>query len=205
MLASYVQQIEDKEERNKKAQTLVELMRNINPSLKDTGEYYQKIWDHLFLITDLELDVESPYPKPAANSIMRGEPKPLDYNNNELSFRHYGRNTELLIKSAIEKEDKEEQFDSITYIGRLMKKFYSAWNGESVDNAVIAGHIKRLSNGKLNVDLERINQKNAWDLNSATGSRNNQSKFKSGAKKVSNDSRSGVHNKKKRNFNNPKK
>jgi len=163
MLASFVQKIEDKEERNKKAQTLVELMRNINPSLKDTGEYYQKIWDHLFLITGLELDVEAPYPKPEESVIMRGEPKPLNYNSNELLFRHYGRNTELLIKSAMEKEG-EDQFKAIVYIGRLMKKFYSAWNGENVDNNVIAGHIKRMSQSKIVVDLEKINEKKLWDV-----------------------------------------
>jgi len=204
MLASYVQGIEDKEERNKKAQTLVELMRNINPSLKDTGEYYQKIWDHLFLITGLELDVESPYPKPEESSIVRGDAKPLDYNNNELPFRHYGRNTELLIKSALEKEGEEEQFNAIIYIGRLMKKFYASWNGENIDNAVIAGHIKRLSGGKLTVDLGKINERNAWDvvINSGSGPRNNnQSKYKAGAKRSNNDSRNNNGAKKKKNYN----
>jgi len=205
MLASFVQEIEDKEERNKKAQTLVELMRNINPSLKDTGEYYQKIWDHLFLITGLELDVEAPYPKPEESVIMRGEPKPLHYNSNELFFRHYGRNTELLIKSAMEKEG-EDQFKAIVYIGRLMKKFYSAWNGENVDNNVIAGHIKRMSQSKIQVDLEKINEKKLWDVGGnanfrSGGSNTQQSKYKSGGgMKKSNNNNYNNANKKKKNY-----
>jgi len=195
MLADYVQNIEDKEERTKKAHTLVELMRNINPSLKDTVEYYQKIWDHLFLITGLRLDVEAPYPKPEESVIMRGAPKQVDYNTHDLSFRHYGRNTELLIKSAIEKENPEEQFDAIVYIGRLMKKFYSSWNGENIDNGVIAGHIKRLSGGKLTVDLDKINEEKLWEVqatfnNMSNNPRSGQKRTHSGGPRR-NDNRSG--------------
>lgn len=192
MLAEYVQNIEDKEERTKKAHTLVELMRNINPSLKDTVEYYQKIWDHLFLITGLELDVEAPYPKPEESVIMRGAPKNVDYNTHDLSFRHYGRNVELLISSAMAKETPQEQFDAMVYIGRLMKKFYAAWNGENIDNAVIAGHIKRLSGGKLIVDLEKIAEKNLWDVqavSSGSSPRYQQKRHSSGGRR--NDSRGG--------------
>lgn len=202
MLAEYVQNIEDKEERTKKARTLVELMRTINPSLKDTVEYYQKIWDHLFLITGLNLDVEAPYPKPEESVIMRGAPKKIEYNSHDLNFRHYGRNTELLIQQAIEKTDAEERFDAIVYIGRLMKKFYSSWNSENIDNAVIAEHISRLSKGQLKADLEKINEQNLWDVQVSGGNSRPQQRRHSNHRR--NDSRGGGRSNHKSNGRSPR-
>jgi len=196
MLSSYLQTLENKDERSKKAKTLVELMRNINPSLKDTGDYYHKIWDHLFLITELELDVDSPYEIPEEPTIIRGEPSQLSYNNNKIRFRHYGKNTELLIKSAIEKEDEEEQFKAIVYIGRLMKKFYASWKSDNIDNAVIAEHISILSDGKLKVDLDKINENNSWDLGFQ---RNNNNRYRTNTKRPT-----GHYNKKRKTYSNNK-
>ncbi|MFK7900813.1 MAG: DUF4290 domain-containing protein [Cyclobacteriaceae bacterium] len=160
MLAEYVQAIEDKEERSKRAHSLVELMRIINPSLRDTNEYYQKIWDHLYHMTDLKLEVDTEFEKPKETIAEKSRPQKLEYSSNRISFKHYGKNVELLIQKAIEEEDEKEKFDILIYTARLMKKFYTAWNRDNVEDTVIAKHIHQLSKGEIELDLEKVKEEN---------------------------------------------
>lgn len=161
-LVSYVQEMKDEEKKKEFSYTLVELMKLINPALKDGNEYSQKLWDDLFIISDFKLDVEGPYPKPDQEILSR-KPDKLDYNNHQLRYKHYGRNIELLVEQATEIEDPQERKDAIIYLGRLMRSFYGIWNKEVVDESVIVDHIKELSHGKLNIDLSEVKEQNLFE------------------------------------------
>ena len=161
-LVNYVHEIEDEEKRKKYSYTLVELMKLINPALKDGNEFAQKLWDDLFIISDFKLEVDSPYPKPAPEVLTR-KPDKLDYNNHKLKYKHYGRNIELLIQQATEIEDEQERRDAVIYLGRLMRSFYGVWNKEVVDESVIVNHIKELSEGKLTIDLQTVKEQNLFE------------------------------------------
>ena len=161
-LVNYILEIKDEEKRKEYSYTLVELMKLINPALKDGNEFTQKLWDDLFIISDFNLEVDSPYPKPAPEVLTR-KPDKLEYNNHKLKYKHYGRNIELLIKQATEIKDEQEQKDAIIYLGRLMRSFYGVWNKEVVDEGVILGHIKELSEGKLSIDLKTVKEQNLFE------------------------------------------
>jgi hypothetical protein len=164
-LAEYVVKIEDKEQRNRYANTLIELMRLINPVAKETpAEYSQKLWDDLYIMSGFNLDVDSPFPMPE-KELLGKKPKRLDYNNNEVSYKHYGRNVELLIQKAIELEDEEEKAAAVIFLGRLMKSFYAAWNKEVIDEEVIIEHIRALSGHKLDINVEEVKAKNLFESN----------------------------------------
>ena len=90
-LVDYIQNIQDDEKRKEYSHTLVELMKLINPALKDGNEFSQKLWDDLFIISDFKLEVDSPYPKPVIDVLSR-KPAKLDYNTHKLKYKHYGRN-----------------------------------------------------------------------------------------------------------------
>jgi len=162
-LVNYLDKIEDREERTRKAHILVELMKQINTNMKENPELTQKIWDDLFIISDFELDVDSPYPKPE-KTVLTKKPKPLSYNTHQKKYKHYGENIELLIKKACEYEDEEEKETAIIYIGRLMRSFYSSWNKELIDESVIIKHINELSDGKLDISLEKVKANNLFDV-----------------------------------------
>lgn len=161
-LVQFVKTVEDKEKRNKYAATLVELMKQINPNVKDSNDYHQKVWDDLFIISDFNLDAEGPFPVPNAE-ILERKPDRVPYKSNEIRFRHYGRNVEIMIGQAIEMENEEEKQGAIVAVGRLMKSFCLSWNKDSVEDRVILEHIKKLSGGKLDMDLAFIEEHKLFD------------------------------------------
>ncbi|WMJ74534.1 DUF4290 domain-containing protein [Cytophagaceae bacterium ABcell3] len=164
-IVKYILSIEDREKRSRFARTLVELMKQINPTMRDAQDTYQKIWDHLYVISGFKLDVDSPYPMPEV-SILSRKPMKVEYNTHNLRFRHYGRNVELLIQKAIDTDDPEEKEAAISFVGKLMKRFYSAWNKESIDDEIIIEHLRILSNNKLDIDVEKVKSENLFDSNS---------------------------------------
>ncbi len=163
-IVAYILKIEDRELRTKYAITCIDLMRQINPNIKDTQEHLSKLWDQLYIISNFELDVDSEYPMPEKDAIGK-TPSIVDYNSNKLYYKHYGRNIELVIQKAIEMTDPEEKEAAIIYLGRTMKKFYITWNKDNIEDEVIISHIKEMSKGKLQVDEEKVKSQNLFDTN----------------------------------------
>lgn len=160
-LVKYVKTIEDHAERTSYAYTLVELMKQINPAMKESPEYNQKVWDDLFIISEFDLDIDSPYTMPEKESIGK-RPKHIGYNNYNIKIKHYGRNIEILINKARELEGAERE-EAIIFVGRLMKSFQYIWNKETVDDSLILKNIEDLSNGELTMPIERIREENLFD------------------------------------------
>ena len=159
----YIKTVEDKEKRNKLAATLVELMKMINPEFsKDAQEYTQKVWDDLFIISKFDLDVESPFPIPEV-TILDRKPDRMKYQSNEIKFRHYGRNIEILINDAIAMEDPAEKEGAIIAIGKLMKSFYQTWNKDNIEDEQVLKNIKQLSKDQLDIDIEKVKANGLFD------------------------------------------
>jgi len=163
-MVSYIMKIEDRDLRTKYAITCVELMRIINPNIKETQEHYTKLWDQLYIISNFQLDVDSPFPMPEREVIGK-KPNHVEYNSNKLFYKHYGKNIELVIQKAIAMEDPEEKEAAIIYLGRTMKKFYCTWNKENVEDDLIISHIHEMSKGKLQVDVEKVKAQSLFDTN----------------------------------------
>ncbi len=162
-LVDHILTIEDKETRNRQAATLVGLMKQINPNIKEGAEYEQKVWDDLFIISNFELDVESPYPIPD-KTILGRKPDIVKYNSNNIRYKHYGRNMELMVQKAIEAEDPEEKEAGIVHIGKLMKTFFNVWNKDNIDDDLIIQNIKELSKGKLTIDPEKVKELGLFEV-----------------------------------------
>ncbi|MCG8391325.1 MAG: DUF4290 domain-containing protein [Cytophagales bacterium] len=190
-LVNYLGTIEDEEERLKNAHTLVELMKQIAPSVKETNETNQKLWDDMHIMSEFNLDIDGPYPVPEKD-VLNKKPERVPYVNNRIKYKHYGRNIELLVKEAIKKEDPQEREDAIIYIGKLMKSFYSSWNKEVIEDAVILENIKAISDGALDIDLERVKEDNLFE-------RLYKDKRKSGRQQGKPDNRKGGRNRRRRN------
>ncbi len=161
-LVAHLKTIDNKEDRNKKAATLVELMKLINPDLGNDSETDQKVWDDLHIISNFELDIEGPFPKPDAEVLDR-KPERLKYYSNEIKYRHYGRSVELLIDQAIAMEDPKEKEGAVVAIGRLMKSFFQTWNKESIEDEQILKNIKKLSKDQLDINIETVKELGLFD------------------------------------------
>ncbi|GAB4021081.1 DUF4290 domain-containing protein [Spirosoma sp. KCTC 42546] len=149
--------IEDREKRTRYAHILIELMRQIHPNMKDGQDYYNKLWDDLYIMSGFTLDVDSPYPPPSEEALGK-KPQRVPYNTHHLKFKHFGRNVDLLIAKAVSLEEPEERRAFVSYLTRLMRTFYQAWNKESVEDETIYQSLIELSNGKLYDDIKLIRE-----------------------------------------------
>jgi len=147
-MVDHIKTIEDRDERNRAAKTIIQIMGNLNPHLRDIGDFKHKLWDHLALIADFELDIDSPFPPPEASKFNE-KPKQVPYKQGDIRFLHYGRIIELLIDAASGMEEGEEKEYLTTLIVNQMKKSYITWNRGQVADEVIIGDMKMLSGGKL--------------------------------------------------------
>ena len=149
-MVDYAKTIEDREKRTEAAKFIVSVMASMNQQNKDAGDYRQTLWDHLFIISKFELDVDGPYPMPEKEALTR-KPDKVQYSDNKIRFRHYGKNIEAIIKKATEYEDGPEKEALIHAIANHLKKSYLNWNRESVDDVAIEKHLEILSGGKLSL------------------------------------------------------
>lgn len=149
-MVEHAMSIEDRDKRTESATYIVKVMANLNSSAGTFGDYNQKIWDHLYIISNFSLDVDSPYPMPEKDKIA-AKPKPMEYADDKLKYRTYGRNLQGIIQKAIEFEDGEEKTALIKLIAYNLKKTYLTWNRTSVDDEHIKDDLVRMSDGKLSV------------------------------------------------------
>ena len=149
-MVNYAKTIEDREKRTEAAKFIVSVMASMNQQNRDAGDYRQTLWDHLFIISNFELHVDSPYPKPP-KEIPTRKPDKVQYSDNRIRFRHYGKNIEAIINKAIEYEEGPEKEALIHAIANHLKKSYLNWNRESVDDVAIEKHLEILSEGKLSL------------------------------------------------------
>jgi hypothetical protein len=147
-MVDHIKSIEDREERNRAAKTIIQIMGNLNTHIRDVGDFKHKLWDHLALIANFELDIDSPYPVPEPSKFVE-KPKQVPYRQGEIRYLHYGRIIELMIDAASEMEDGEEKEYFTTLIVNQMKKSYITWNRGQVADEVIIGDMKLLSGGRL--------------------------------------------------------
>jgi len=147
-MIEYTITIEDRNVRSKMARGIILAMGQVNPSQKDAGDFKHKLWDHLFVMSDFKLDVDSPYPMPTPE-VLKLKSKPLEYPNKKILFRHYGKNIEIIIKQAMTLEDCPERENLVKNIANNLKKSYLTWNRDTVSDEVIAEHLEMMSEGKL--------------------------------------------------------
>lgn len=149
-MVDHIKTIEDRDERNRAAKTIISIMGNLNPHLRDVGDFKHKLWDHLALIAGFELDIDSPYPVPEPSKFIE-KPKQIPYGQGGIRYLHYGRIIELMINAASEMEDGEEKEYLTNLIVNQMKKSYITWNRGQVADEVIIGDLKLLSKGRLKI------------------------------------------------------
>ncbi len=155
--------LEDREERNKCAQSIIAVMGNLNPHLRDVSDFQHKLWDQLFIISDFKLDVDSPFEKPSKEELME-RPEPLNYPQNHPKYRFYGNNIKRMIDVANGWEDGEMKDGLVMTIANHMKKCFLSWNKDTVEDSVIFEHLFELSGGKINLKGSNEDLSDSHDL-----------------------------------------
>lgn len=149
-MVNYLKTIEDREKRNQQARAIIKVMEILNPSVHLQEDYEHKLWDHLFIISGFDLDVDAPYPMPAPES-MNQRPEVVPIKKKPIKANHYGRNIESMIDLIAEKEDGETKTSMIRSLGIYMRQQYLIWNKDTVSDETIFQDIEKLSDYRIKV------------------------------------------------------
>lgn len=149
-LVEHCKSLATKEERNEMALAIVEFIGQRNPHLRDEENYKHKLWDHLYILANYELDVDAPYPFPTREELEQ-KPKKMEYPKLQGDYKFYGKSILQLIEKAIELEEGDEKEALIEVIANNMKKSYNVYNKEHVQDEVIFRHLKELSENRLDL------------------------------------------------------
>lgn len=152
-MIDYTVSLEDREKRTRAAHVIVSIMSQLNPGVKDSTDYQRTLWDHMHIISGFKLDVDGPFPAPTQEEVYK-KPDPIEYSDNIIKYRHYGKNIEAIVKKAIEFDEGPEKEALIHTIANHLKKSYLNWNRDSVNDETIVKHLVEMSEGNLKLDDE---------------------------------------------------
>ncbi|WP_179346460.1 DUF4290 domain-containing protein [Winogradskyella ursingii] len=193
-MINYAKSRETKEERNKVAKSIIAVMGNIQPHLRDVPDFQHKLWDQLFIMADFEIDVDAPFGQPSKEEIQ-ARPEPLKYPQNHPKYRFYGNNIKTMIDVAVSWDEGELKEALIFTIANHMKKCFLNWNKDTVEDDVIFDHLYELSGGKINL------KNKDEDLSDASSLMRTKSKYgnsKSSSSKKNNSNKKKYSNNRKR-------
>ncbi len=154
-MVDYALTIQDRAERQRCANTIINIMGNMFPHLRDVPDFKHKLWDHLAIMADFKLDINYPYEIIRKENLVT-KPDIIPYPSTKIRYRHYGRTLEILIKKAVEFPEGDEKNNLVALICNHMKKDYMAWNKDTVDDRKIAEDLEEYSRGKLHMTDEIV-------------------------------------------------
>ncbi len=168
--------IEDRAERNRQAHAVIAVMGNLNPLLRDTADYTHKLWDHLFIISDFQLDVDSPYPLPTREELNI-KPEKLGYTQHRVKMKHYGRYIPKMIREVAKESSQELSHEAMNNIARYMRTKSFEYNQEHPNNELIIKDIRQLADSEIEIDETSINNirseyKSAYTQHQQKGAKN---------------------------------
>ncbi len=166
-MVNFALTVEDKEERNKVVNAIIKVMGQLNPQLRDHDDYAHKLWDHIFILSDFKLDVDSPYPIPTKETFET-KPDRVPYPSGKARYGHYGKVIEDFVNRIDAAKDEEERKLLVNVTANLMKRFYLTWNRDSVEDETIVKQLNELGGGKLNVKVEDVDLHDHKDVQMRT-------------------------------------
>jgi len=155
IMVQHAIQIKDRDQRNAAAQTIVGVMGNLMPHLREIPDFKHKLWDHLFIISDFKLDIDAPYPPPSRAEMVE-KPNTVPYPQSHIRQKHYGKILVDMIRETGKLPDCPQRDQLIQQLATQMRKSYIAWNRSEINNEQIVQDIWDISDGKITLNPDML-------------------------------------------------
>ncbi len=167
-LAEHIATLPTEEERTTKAEALLALMKQLNPKLKDSEDIEAKLWHHLHIISNNELNLANS-PDHAVSPEYNLQPENVPYSKGELKLKNFGKNIENIAAETMEIEDAEKREERIIYLAQLMKRYYNSWHNEKLEDTQVVALLERMSKGVLTIDIEKVKAEDLFQVSYRQG------------------------------------
>lgn len=182
-MVDYCLAIPDRNERKRCADTIINIMGNMFPHLRDVNDFKHILWDHLAIMSDFKLDIDYPY-EVVKKEDLNTKPGKIEYSRPDMQYRHYGKTLEKMAKMAVSIEDPKEKEQFILLVATHMKKSYIQWNKDVEDHKIfldlydLSGHKIDIRNSNIKLpEMKDLGQRNTPN-NGGSGKKSNQQKKK---------------------------
>ena len=155
-MVNYAMTIEDREERTRCANTIIQIMGNLFPHLRDVEEFNHKLWDHLAVMSDFKLDIDYPYEIIKEENLFI-KPDKVKYQSSKIRYRHYGKLLQNMLEKTVELDESPEKESVISLIANHMKRSYIKMTNENdIDNDKICKDIREYTNNKIIIEPNNL-------------------------------------------------
>lgn len=153
VMIRHLMEIKDRRERTEAAYFIVSVMAQMNPQVKESNDYNHKLWDHLHIIANYELDVDGPFQKPTPE-MQQQKPDHVGYQKNNIRFGHYGQYIYDVVKKVKELPDGPKKQAILVNIANHMKRDYLNWNRDTVNDLLILDDLYKISDGEITLPMD---------------------------------------------------
>ncbi|MBR2618686.1 MAG: DUF4290 domain-containing protein [Paludibacteraceae bacterium] len=167
-MIEYAMTIEDRNERTRCVKTIINIMGNLFPHLRDVNDFKHKLWDHLAMMSNYQLDIDYPY-EVVKPEQLQTPPDKIPYPNRNIKDRHYGNNLPRFVEAACHLNNSEEEERLIAILANQMKKYFVTWNKETVEDKKIIDDINEMTHGKFNLSEQSVKLKESKEFIAPTG------------------------------------
>ena len=186
MMIRHLLEIEDRKQRTEAAYFIVSVMAQMNPQVKESNDYMHKLWDHLHIIANYQLDVDGPYPVPTPE-MQKKKPEHVGYQKNNIRYGHYGQYIYDMVKKVKEMEDGPKKQAILVNIANQMKRDYLNWNRDTVNDLLILDDLYKISGEEIALPMETKLTPTNEILNKPQNQPNQGQKKKNNTKKKNNN------------------
>ena len=154
-MVNYCLTLTDRQERQNCAESIVDIMERMIPQNHTDEDYKQKLWDHLAIMSNFQLDIDYPYDVSQAARIAT-KPEPMEYPEDRNPVRHYGKMLFEIFEQLKTMEPGEERDELIRITANQMKRNLVQWSHGSCDDEKVADDLARYTDGKVQLDLDHF-------------------------------------------------
>ncbi len=180
-MVEYAMTIEDRNERTRCVKTIINIMGNLFPHLRDVNDFKHKLWDHLAMMSNYQLDIDYPY-EVVKPEQLQTPPDKVPYPNRDVKYRHYGKNLPNFVQAACQMENAEESERLVGILANQMKKYFVTWNKDAVEDQKIFEDIEELSNGQLKPNENTLKLKESKEFIAPIKKKQNWTNYKNNKK-----------------------
>jgi len=166
-----------KEERNICAQSIIQQMESKNLQVRTSPDYEQTLWDHLYLMSHKQLDIDWPFDVDNAEKILtKPEPLPLPGSEGIPYQRHYGRLMAKVFEELKTMPEGPERDELVRQAANQMKRDLTTWGHGSMDDERVADDLARFTDGIIQIDLSEFEFEHMQPMKAGDGKRNKKKK-----------------------------
>ena len=152
-LVKHCVSLPDREERNQCAYAIANIMMQLFPELKNEIDNNRKVWDHINLMADFQLDIDFPCEVLTAEEL-KPVPEKIEYSKKSDKYRVYGNNLVGMIREISNMEGGVEKDRLIFLVANQMKKQLVTVNAESATDQKVFNDIREITSGGIDIDPE---------------------------------------------------